>query len=156
MRESESEVTQSCLTLSDPMDCNPPGSSVHGIFQARVLEWVANSFSSNLYNESSKGNEISCISESEDRSKRVEEKQDVNRCLTDSLPNCSVSHRTTCLDKEQNLLTGLVVVFAAIWYCGQFSFSAKLPSENNPPVFLLPRCFLTFLVWFSSHWLLSV
>src|SRR5574338_822308 len=39
--ESESEVTQSCLTLSDPMDCNLPGSSVHGILQARTLEWVA-------------------------------------------------------------------------------------------------------------------
>ena len=39
--KSESEVTQSCPTLSDPMDCSPPGSSVHGIFQARVLEWVA-------------------------------------------------------------------------------------------------------------------
>ena len=37
--KSESEVTQSCPTLSDPMDCGPPGSSVHGIFQARVLEW---------------------------------------------------------------------------------------------------------------------
>ena len=37
----ESEVTQSCPTLSDPMDCSPPGSSIHGIFQARVLEWVA-------------------------------------------------------------------------------------------------------------------
>ena len=36
---------QSCLTLSDPMDCSLPGSSVHGIFQARVLEWVAISFS---------------------------------------------------------------------------------------------------------------
>ena len=41
----ESEVTQLCLTLSDPMDCSPPGSSVHGIFQARVLEWVAIAFS---------------------------------------------------------------------------------------------------------------
>ena len=39
--KSESEVTQSCLTLSDPMDCSPPGSSVHGTLQARVLEWVA-------------------------------------------------------------------------------------------------------------------
>ena len=39
--KSESEVAQSCLTLSDPMDCSPPDSSVHGIFQARVLEWVA-------------------------------------------------------------------------------------------------------------------
>ena len=36
---------QSCLTLSDPMDCSPPGSSVHGIFQARVLEWGAIAFS---------------------------------------------------------------------------------------------------------------
>ena len=41
----ESEVTQSCLTLSDPMDCSLPGSSIHGIFQARVLEWVAITFS---------------------------------------------------------------------------------------------------------------
>ena len=39
--ESESEVAQSCLTLCDPMDCSLPGSLVHGIFQARVLEWVA-------------------------------------------------------------------------------------------------------------------
>ena len=42
---SESEVAQSCLTLSDPMDCSLPGSSVHGIFQARVLEWGAIAFS---------------------------------------------------------------------------------------------------------------
>ena len=41
----ESEVTQSCPTLSDPMDCSLPGSSVPGIFQARVLEWVAIAFS---------------------------------------------------------------------------------------------------------------
>ena len=40
--KSESEVTQSCPTLQDPIDCSPPGSSVHGIFQARVLEWGAN------------------------------------------------------------------------------------------------------------------
>ena len=39
--ESESEVAQSCPTLRDPMDCSLPGSSTHGIFQARVLEWVA-------------------------------------------------------------------------------------------------------------------
>ena len=37
----ESEVTQSCPTLCDPMDCSPPGSSVHGILQARILKWVA-------------------------------------------------------------------------------------------------------------------
>ena len=40
-----SEVTQSCLTLCDPMDCSLPGASVHGIFQARGLQWVASSFS---------------------------------------------------------------------------------------------------------------
>ena len=40
-----SEVTQSCPTLCDPMDCSPPGSSIHGILQARILEWVAISFS---------------------------------------------------------------------------------------------------------------
>ena len=41
----ESEVAQSCPTLSDPMACGLPGSSVHGIFQARVLEWGAIAFS---------------------------------------------------------------------------------------------------------------
>ena len=43
--KSESELTQSCLTLRDPMDCSLPGSSAHGIFQARVLEWGAIAFS---------------------------------------------------------------------------------------------------------------
>ena len=43
--KSESEVAQLCSTLSDPMDCSLPGSSIHGIFQARVLEWGASAFS---------------------------------------------------------------------------------------------------------------
>ena len=43
--KSESEVAQTCSTLSDPMDCSLPGSSVHGILQARVLEWGAIAFS---------------------------------------------------------------------------------------------------------------
>ena len=48
MHESEkwSEVAQSCLTLSDPMDCSPPGSSIHGIFRSRVLKWGATAFTS--------------------------------------------------------------------------------------------------------------
>ena len=45
--KSESEVSQPCPTLSDTMDCSLPGSSVHGIFQARVLEWGAIAFSEN-------------------------------------------------------------------------------------------------------------
>ena len=47
--KSESEVAQSCPTPSDPMDCSLPGSSIHGIFQARVLEWGAIAFSAILY-----------------------------------------------------------------------------------------------------------
>ena len=43
--KSESEIAQSCPTFSDPKDCSPPGSSIHGIFQARVLEWGAIVFS---------------------------------------------------------------------------------------------------------------
>ena len=48
--ESESEVAQSCLTLGDPMNCSLPGSSVHGILQGRILEWVAMPSSRDLPN----------------------------------------------------------------------------------------------------------
>ena len=47
--KSESEVAQSCPTPIDPMDCSLPGSSIHGIFQARVLEWGAIAFSNVNY-----------------------------------------------------------------------------------------------------------
>ena len=52
--KSESEVPQSCPTLSDPMDGSPPGSSAHGIFQARVLEWGAIAFSKFTFKECQK------------------------------------------------------------------------------------------------------
>ena len=52
--KSESEVAQSCPTLSDPMDCSPRGSSVHGIFQATVLEWGATAFSRVLIDHQNK------------------------------------------------------------------------------------------------------
>ena len=52
--KSESEVAQSCPTLSNPMDCSLPGSSVHGIFQARVLEWGAIAFSEKTVYSTSK------------------------------------------------------------------------------------------------------
>ena len=54
--KSESEVAQLCPTLRDPMDCSLPGSPVHGIFQARVLEWVAISFSKISMNVGQFGN----------------------------------------------------------------------------------------------------
>ena len=47
--KSESEITQLCPSLSDPMDCSLPGFSIHGIFQARVLEWVASAFSNSRF-----------------------------------------------------------------------------------------------------------
>ena len=58
--KSESEVTQSCLALLDPMDSSLPGSSVHGIFQARVLEWVAILFSKGS-SQPSDWTQVSCI-----------------------------------------------------------------------------------------------
>ena len=57
--KSESEVSQSCLTLSDPMDCSLPGSSIHGILQARVLEWGAIAFSGEaLYSQQKQDREL--------------------------------------------------------------------------------------------------
>ena len=55
MHKSEREVAQSCPTLSDPLDCSFPGSSVHGIFQARVLEWGAIAFSVITLNSGKRG-----------------------------------------------------------------------------------------------------
>ena len=56
--KSESEVTQPCPTLSDPMDCSLPGSSVDGIFQARVLEWGAIAFSAGCSQAPAKGSGV--------------------------------------------------------------------------------------------------
>ena len=58
--KSEREVAQSCPTLQDPMECSLPGSSVHGIFQARVLEWGAIAFSI-LYVKSSPADRLTCL-----------------------------------------------------------------------------------------------
>ena len=54
---------QSCLTLRDPMDCNPPGSSVHGILQARILEWVAMTSSRDSFQsrDQTRVSYVSCI-----------------------------------------------------------------------------------------------
>ena len=59
--KSENKVAQSCPTLSDPMDCSLPGSSIHGIFQARELEWCAIAFSDMRYLELVKFIEIYTI-----------------------------------------------------------------------------------------------
>ena len=59
--KSESEVAQLCQTLSDPMDCSPPGSSVHGIFQARVLDWGAIAFTMQYYSAIKKKKKIELV-----------------------------------------------------------------------------------------------
>ena len=66
MHESESEVTQLCPTPSNPMDCSLPGSSVHGICKARVLEWVAIAFSKGTSLGGGNGNPLqySCLENS--------------------------------------------------------------------------------------------
>ena len=66
--KSVSEVTQSCPTLSDPMDCSLPGSSIHGIFQARVLEWGAIDFSKGFIGN---GKDFSFYSQSDRKHGRV-------------------------------------------------------------------------------------
>ena len=61
--KSEKEVSQSCPTLHDPMDCSLPGSSIHGIFQARVLEWGATAFSIMHARKKKKVNWEDCVFE---------------------------------------------------------------------------------------------
>ena len=64
--KSETEVSQSCLTPSDPMDCSLPGSSVHGIFQARILEWGAIAFSDFLSQLCLNPTRDTCVQNGED------------------------------------------------------------------------------------------
>ena len=72
----ESEVAQSCPTFCDPMDCSLPVSSVHGIFQARVLEWGAIAFSSILSILKPKKEKNKVKQESEGRKEKKEEKME--------------------------------------------------------------------------------
>jgi len=75
--KSESEVVQSCPTLSDPMDCSLPGSSNHGVFQARVLQWGAIAFSTTRilqYQSRNIGNKKERVAKEEIAGDRKEEK----------------------------------------------------------------------------------
>ena len=72
--KSESEVAQSCPTLCDPMDCSPPGSSAHGIFQARGLEWGAIAFSKKIKKERNLGIPLQKIIKSQRKKPRGRKK----------------------------------------------------------------------------------
>ena len=85
--KSESEVVQSYLTLSDPMDCSLPGSSIHEIFQERVLEWVAIAFSIGLVYFYAKNAILKEVNQITKREKRWERRRKVkNRRKTETSP----------------------------------------------------------------------
>ena len=90
--KKESEVTQSCLTLSDPMDCSLPGFSVHGLFQAIVLEWIAISFSRG----SSQPRVRTRVSHTVDRHFTVWATREATRAVTELLQ----SHDQTWMGEE--------------------------------------------------------
>ena len=79
--KSESEVAQSCLTLRDPMDCSLPGSSIHGIFQARVLEWGAIAFSIHLHEKLPKNSVLTILPSSDIWSKLESWEGSISGCL---------------------------------------------------------------------------
>ena len=100
--KSQSEVAQSCLTLSNPMDCSLPGSSIHGIFQARVLEWGAIAFSSHLLQSLliALRTEISSISPSRD----VKAFSDLLRLL--GFPDSSGGKELACNTEDPDSIPG--------------------------------------------------
>ena len=105
--KSESEVTQSCPTLSEPMDCSPLGSSVHGISQARVLEWGAIAFS-------------------------VHPSTVMQICLVETLDNCWTikTYITWRLRKYQNLW-GVALDKNSLTYCSMRFFIFSFHQNTN-------------------------
>ena len=97
--ESESEVAQSRLTLSDPMDCGLPGSSIHGICQARVLEWGTIAFSERTYRASQKIRIISIFIES---------------LLSESFPSLGVTVHLTSLGCPPTLCSSLDLLWGQL------------------------------------------
>ena len=100
----ESEVAQSCPTLSDPMNCSPPGSYIHGIFQARVLEWGAIAFSkpntrdkqirdehSGKQSNASSKNSTQCYYMTQRSHSQVHTQNNTNRCSTNTCTHMFVA-----------------------------------------------------------------
>ena len=95
---------QSCPTLCDPMDSSPPGSSVHRILQARILEWVATSFSQNIMGTSAKEEEI--LQEEETRSHLSSATVSPKVSEDSSRPALSWSPEALTLGRGQSRLVG--------------------------------------------------
>ena len=131
-----SQVSQSCPTLCDPMDCSPPGSSVHGIFQARVLEWVAISFSR--------------------RSSRPRNRTQVSQTVSDALLS-EPPRKSWCLIMVSlNLVMSLSLVAAAAKSLHSCPTSSD-PIDCSPPGFSVHRIFhARALEWVATAFSVSL
>ena len=96
--KSESEVTQSCPTLRNPTDCSPPGSSAHGIFQARVLEWGAIAFSMIKSWEPENQREMGASSGCQDRNNRTETSSQQGKAQNQAIVE-DMNAMKSCMDK---------------------------------------------------------
>ena len=108
--KSQSEVSQSCPTLSDPVDYSLPGSSVHGIFQARVLEWGAIAFS-------------------DEQPKLVQKEVYVStsRIVTESTSSLFIVVSTQTVTSCISVLSDLDCCLNAFFYCSEFSLELSKP-----------------------------
>ena len=138
--KSESEVSQSCPTLSDPMDCSPPGSSVHGIFQARVLEWGAIALALLLLVTSDLGpsSYFPCLS--------LKSESDVAQsCPTLCSPmGCSL---------PRSAVHGIFQARVLEWVATSFSRGSSWPRNQSQVSRIVGRC---FTVWATKEVLESV
>ena len=118
------EVAQSCPTLCYPMACSPPGSSVHGIFQARILEWVAISFSRGS-SQPRDQTQVSCIT---------------GRCFNLWATREALGHMVVLflVFKESSILSSIVTVSICSYHIshGKAHFSPSIPYENCCGCFL--------------------
>ena len=129
--KSESEVAQSSPTLSDPMDCSLPGSSVHGIFQARVLEWGASAFSNSLV-----------IPRNSYQTTTYQRKQRFH---------CSVSYIFSVLQLDPNRVYTLHMTDMSLKYLLIYGLTSTVCSSSY--LFIEELGF--FILWYCSHFGLS-
>ena len=148
---SESEVAQSCPTLCDPMDCSLPGSSVHGIFQARVPEWVAISFSRG----SSQPRDWTQVSHIVGRRFTVWALTRHNT-FSDLIVKWKLRVTKDTIIDLLHLEDCILFIYSQCWYGKEFLLSTSLHWEmcytrqnsRNPLIFWQFCCYMHFLVYF--------
>ena len=150
--KSESEVAQSCPTLSDPIDYSPPGSSVHGIFQARVLEWGAIAFSaSNATEVQSLLSSLKKVCQKKKKKKKRE--AFVKRSCHFPLGTVTSGVGQECLFPSEQVCYCFSILINTIWE--GWIFSGLQPGQWKNPLpwapFLVHRAvFCSFLLGFPN------